>query len=67
MEITPIYTPDQPEPAVDPVAEQMDAATKELSSFIAYLCDKYGAEFIVQRVIFSFVPKPTIIQEGEDI
>lgn len=41
----------------DEVATKMDQATKELSSFIQFLCDKYGAEFIVQKVIFSFVPK----------
>lgn len=66
MEISPTNLPNQAEPTADPVAEQMDAATKELSSFIGYLCDKYGAEFIVQRVIFSFVPRPQQEQESED-
>lgn len=47
------------QPANDEISETMDKATQELSSFISYLCDKYGAEFIVQRVIFTFVPKPT--------
>lgn len=46
------------------IAEEMDRATQELSSYIQFLCDKYGAEFIVQKVIFTFVPKhnPDLIQ-----
>lgn len=55
MDIQPITE----QPGNDETLEAMDKATQELSSFIAYLCDKYGAEFIVQRVIFTFVPKPT--------
>jgi hypothetical protein len=47
------FTPEQQQ-----IAEQMDKATQELTSFIQYLCDKYGAEFIVQKVMFTFVPKP---------
>lgn len=39
------------------LAEKMDQATQDLSSYIQFLCEKYGAEFIVQKVIFSFVPK----------
>lgn len=39
------------------IAEQMDRATQELSSYIQFLCDKYDAEFIVQKVIFTFMPK----------
>lgn len=46
------------------IAEEMDRATQELSSYIQFLCDKYGAEFIVQKVIFTFLPKqnPDLIQ-----
>lgn len=46
------------------IAEQMDRATQELSSYIQFLCDKYDAEFIVQKVIFTFMPKqnPDLIQ-----
>jgi hypothetical protein len=54
--------------ATDPNVERMDAATQELSNFISYLCEKYGAEFIVQRVIFTFIPRgeaPAAPQESE--
>lgn len=51
----------------DEKVEQMDAATQELSSFIKYLCDKYGAEFIVQKVIFTFVPRMDLpLQEEKE-
>ena len=70
MEITPIDQEavsviEQNAEALDPVAQKMDAATQELSSFIGYLCDKYGAEFIVQRVIFTFIPRPEVASEKE--
>lgn len=44
-------------PEQEAIAAKMDQATQDLSSYIQFLCDKYGAEFIVQKVIFSFVPK----------
>jgi hypothetical protein len=37
-----------------------------LTSFITYLCDKYTAEFVVQKVLFTFVPRFETPQLSED-
>lgn len=50
----------EPIPTTQPESETtdiMDVATQELSAAISEICKKYNAEFIVQKVIFSFVPK----------
>jgi hypothetical protein len=54
-------TPEQAE-----IAAKMDQATQELTSFITYLCDKYTAEFVVQKVLFTFVPRFETPQLSED-
>jgi hypothetical protein len=45
--------PSETDETIDP----MDQATAELSTHIENLCKKYNAEFIVHKVVFSFLPK----------